>query len=241
MFVGAFSYADDVTLLAPTNMALKAMLNTCTEFAASHNLLFNASKTKCMYFNGPRSQAHGVVEFICTAIDFVDRAELLGVSICCDVKDRNINGSVQKFNSKVNSVLYDFKDIPCDVKTRLLDTYCLDLYGSQLWNYSKHDVNQFYVAWRKTIRRLWKISNTTHCNLLSSINSSEPIVYKLCAKFIWSCLNSHNCVIKNIALSVKSSSSSDFGDNYRYRSYKYNIGIHVWNLPLCKLYKCFDI
>ena len=23
--------------------------------------------------------------------------------------------------------------IPCDVKTRLLDTYCLDLYGSQLW------------------------------------------------------------------------------------------------------------
>ena len=113
-----------------------------------------------------------------------------------------------------------------------------------MWNYSKHDVNQFYVAWRKTFRRLWKIPNTTNCNLLSSINSSEPIVFKLekrCAKFIWSCLNSHNCVVKNIALSAKSSSSSDFGDNYRYLSYKYNIGIHVWNLPLCKLYKCFDI
>ena len=95
MFVGAFSYADDVTLLAPTNMALKVMLNTCTEFAASHNLLFNASKTKCMYFNGPRSQEHGVVEFMGT--DFVDRTELLGVSICCDVNDRNINGSVQEF------------------------------------------------------------------------------------------------------------------------------------------------
>ena len=113
MFVWAFSYADDVTLLAPTNMALKAMLNTCTEFAALHNLLFNASKTKSMYFNGPRSQAHGVVEFMGTAIDCVDRAELLGVSVCRDVKDRNINGSVQKFYSKVNSVLYDFKDIPC--------------------------------------------------------------------------------------------------------------------------------
>ena len=57
-------------------------------------------------------------------------------------------------------------------------------------------------------------------------------------KIYWSCLNSHNCVI---ALSAKSSSSSDFGDNYRYLSYKYNIGIHVWILPLCKLYKCFDI
>ena len=113
------------------------MLNTCTEFAASHNLLFNASKTKRMHFNGPRSQAHGDVEFMGTAIDFVDRAELLRVSICCDVKDRNINGSVLKFYCKVNNVLYDFKDIPCDVKTRWLDTYCLDLYGPQLWNYSK--------------------------------------------------------------------------------------------------------
>ena len=37
MFVGTFIYADDVTLLAPTSMALKAMLSTCTDFAASHN------------------------------------------------------------------------------------------------------------------------------------------------------------------------------------------------------------
>ena len=49
MFVGALIYADDVTLLTPTSMALKAMFNTCTNYAASHNLLFNASKTKCMY------------------------------------------------------------------------------------------------------------------------------------------------------------------------------------------------
>ena len=33
-------YADDVTLLAPTSMALKAMLNTCTDCADSHNFPF---------------------------------------------------------------------------------------------------------------------------------------------------------------------------------------------------------
>ena len=42
-------------------------------------------------------------------------------------------------------------------------------------------------------------------------------------------------------MSARSSRSSDFIDNYRYLSYKYNLGIHVWNLPLCKLYKCFDL
>ena len=82
MFVGAFSCADDVTLLAPTNMTLKILLNTCTEFAASHNCYYlNASKTKCLYLNGPRSQAPDIVELMCTEIDFVDNAELLRASI----------------------------------------------------------------------------------------------------------------------------------------------------------------
>ena len=49
------------------------------------------------------------------------------------------------FYCKVNSVLCDFIDIPYDVKIRLLGTYCLNLYGSQLWNYSKHDVNHFML------------------------------------------------------------------------------------------------
>ena len=40
------------------------------------------------------------------------------------------------------------------------------------------------------MRRLWKLPNTTHCKLLSTINSSLPIeiaLEKRCAKFIHSC------------------------------------------------------
>ena len=96
----------------------------------------------------------------------------------------------------------------------------------------------FFTVWRKSIRRLWKIPNTTHCNLLSSMNSSVLIAINLqrkCAKFIWSCLNSDNYIVKTIAKSAKCSSVSNFGDNYRYK-----IGNHVWDSPLCKLHKCFD-
>ena len=219
------------------------MLSICTDFAASHNLLFNASKTKCMYFNDAGSQLQNTAKFMGRPIEYVDCTDILGVSVTSRIKERNVNSSVQKFYCRVNSVLYDFKDIPCDVKAKLLDSYCLDVYGSQLWNYSKHDVDMFFTAWRKSIRRLWKIPNTTHCNLLSSINSSVPIVINLerrCAKFIWSCLNSDNSIVKTIANSAKCSSVSNFGDNYRYLSYKYKIGNHVWNSPLCKLLKCFD-
>ena len=84
--------------------------------------------------------------------------------------------------------------------------------NNELWNYSKHDVDMFLTAWRKSIRRLWKISNTTHCNLLSSINSSVPIAINLerrCTKFIWSCLNIDNSIVKTIANSAKCSSVSN--------------------------------
>ena len=145
MFVGAFIYADDVTLLAPTSMALKAMLSICTDFAASHNLLFNASKTKCMYFNDAGSQLQNTAKFMGRPIEYVDCTDILGVSVTSRIKERNVNSSVQKFYCRVNSVLYDFKDIPCDVKAKLLDSYCLDVYGSQLWNYSKHDVDMFLL------------------------------------------------------------------------------------------------
>ena len=120
MFVGAFIYADDVTLLAPTSMALKAMLSTCTYFATSHNLLFNASKMKCMYFNDADSQLQNTVKFMGRPIEYVDNTDLLGVSVTSRIKERNLNSSVQKFLCRVNSVLYDFKNIPCDVKLNCL-------------------------------------------------------------------------------------------------------------------------
>ena len=51
MFVGAFIYADDITTLSPTITSLNKMLDTCKQYADDVNLTFNASKTKCMYFD----------------------------------------------------------------------------------------------------------------------------------------------------------------------------------------------
>ena len=56
----------------------------------------------------------------------------------------------------------------------------------------------------------------------------------MCAKFIWSCLNSDNSIVKTIAKSAKCSSVLNFIDNYRYLSYNYKIGNHVWDPPLRK-------
>ena len=49
-------------------------------------------------------------------------------------RERAVNSSVQKFYCMVISVLYDFKDIPCAVKAKLFESYCLGVYGSHFWN-----------------------------------------------------------------------------------------------------------
>ena len=98
------------------------MLNACTDFAASHNLLFIASKTKCMYFNDAGSQLQNTIKFLDRPIKYVDSTDLLGVFVTSRIREKNVNSSVQKFYCRVNSVLYDFKDIPCDVKPNLLDS-----------------------------------------------------------------------------------------------------------------------
>ena len=83
-----------------------------------------------------------------------------------------------------------------------------------------------FVAWHKVVRKLQKLPNMTHCNFLSTINSSLPIEIafeKRCAKVIHSCLNSNNLIIKTTSISAITTHRSQFGDNYRYICYKYQI------------------
>ena len=84
-FVGAFIYADDVTLLASTSTALNAMLETFFNFARDFDLQFNSSKTKRMYFSKNNKDAHDNNYFMNTPIEFMKSTQLLGVHISNDI------------------------------------------------------------------------------------------------------------------------------------------------------------
>jgi hypothetical protein len=49
-FMGAFAYADDATLLAPSKSALKYMLREVNQFSNEYNVLFNPGKSKLLVF-----------------------------------------------------------------------------------------------------------------------------------------------------------------------------------------------
>ena len=56
LFAGAFFYADDLIILAPTRQALQEMLTICEDYATQHNMIFSVnedpkkSKSKCIFF-----------------------------------------------------------------------------------------------------------------------------------------------------------------------------------------------
>ena len=73
-FVGCFIYADDITLLAPSHDALNNMLDVCREYAEVCDILFNATKTKCMFFDRTHSTLFDkYIQFMGTPIGFVDK------------------------------------------------------------------------------------------------------------------------------------------------------------------------
>ena len=50
MLCGAFMYADDVILLAPTLLSLRIMLDVCRQFYDDYDVKFNSSKSRLLFF-----------------------------------------------------------------------------------------------------------------------------------------------------------------------------------------------
>ena len=45
VFFGCFIYADDIIILSPTLCGLQEMLNVCTWYSRSHDIVFNSKKS----------------------------------------------------------------------------------------------------------------------------------------------------------------------------------------------------
>ena len=90
---------------------------------------------------------------------------------------------ISEFMSKVNMVKYHFSGLPVNQIYSLFKTYCMPLYGSQLWDLDNISVERFYVTWRKAIRYLLNIPYSTHCSLLPLICDDMEIKCQIFSRF----------------------------------------------------------
>ena len=133
---------------------------------------------------------------------------------------------VTDLQRKVNVLMCNFKFTNSDVLNCLFKTYCMPLYGSVLWDLTDTNCERFYTAWRKAIRRVWKISPQTHCVLLPLICDDKPIEVQMCnrfLKFYQSLIKSDNSTIKVLLRHAIDGSGSSVANSINLLWHRYNI------------------
>ena len=123
----------------------------------------------------------------------------------------------------------------CDSETldRLHKTYCIHIYGCELWNLSCNYINGYKVAWRKNKRRIWNASPRTHNNFVSIVtNNIDALIETRMVRFIFNSINHSHNTCKNILRVKLLSVNFTFAANYQYLSYKYGLIEADWLTPL---------
>ena len=236
-FLRVFGYADDLTLLCPTLSGLQEMLNVCEDFAKDYNILFNASKSKLMYFGKNNLNCENL---LCmsngSSIEFVEQCVHLGTKIYSDISKKNIDNATNDLYMRTNNLMADFSYAQSSALSVLYNSYCMNVYESQLWCFNDYkSVECFYIAWRKTIRRIWRLDKRTHNVLINLINRCLPInliLEKRCVKYIWNLFNSSHELHKTIVRNCFYNKGSTLAENIRYLMYKYDITINDWHQSL---------
>ena len=225
-FCGGFGYADDVTLLAPTRNSLKCLLSECISFAKEFDLLFNVDKSKYLIFDKSPGDVNGNIVFDGINLCNVDKDFHLGNVLGKSVNKDRIFTTVSDFYRRFNLFYSSFSDVNTSVKYLLFKTYCMPLYGSQLWDFSSKDCQLFYIAWRKAVRRLLGIDNKTHNHLLHLLCDDAPVdvqLHKRFMKFFHKAINSTNFYTNLCARLALNGSHSAVANSLTFVSFKYQL------------------
>jgi hypothetical protein len=207
-FVGALAYADDIVLLAPSASALRIMLAICDDYANEYCISFNANKSKCLVVL-PRTRRF-LSDYIkkCTfyvgdnPIEYVDSFAHLGHVISNQLTDNDdILKRRSDFVGQANNVLCFFSKLSPCVKYRLFQSYCMSLYGCELWLLGNEQINDLCVAWRKSLRRIWGLPFKSHCYLLPLLSQCLPLADEICRRslhFIKVCYNNDSSLVRAV-------------------------------------------
>ena len=226
VFMGCFSYADDVALVAPSMTALRCMLQVADEFADEYSIKFNVDKYQFLPFEyGIKGKVTGILHknmFIKSELKAYHLGNLIGQGN----EPFNVMDVISKFNVSFNGVLSNFKWCRSETKYKLFKSFCMPLYGSVLWDYSGKHVLKFFTQWRKCIRVLWGLPSRTHSCLLPIICNDYPIevqLHKRVLKFVRNLENSENKCVKLCFDLMSNGSGSSVSRSLHYIVSLYNI------------------
>ena len=129
-------HTDDICIVFLSLSGLQQLLNICNGYCELHDLTFNAKKFMCMYFSIDINKNCGLpVIYLGNCVcQFVKEVKYSVVMIHSFMKTTfDVARQTRKFYMQANLLLRNFRYCSDDVKCTLFQSYCTDMYCSQLW------------------------------------------------------------------------------------------------------------
>jgi hypothetical protein len=152
----------------------------------AYNVKFNSSKCKYVYYdnNIGNNNEDMSISFNDIVIQSTKQEKHLGHVIGPNSMESLIQECTRDFYSKVNHVIAQISRANTQIKYKLFKSFCMPLYGCQIWDLSCKSIKSFYVAWRKCLRKLLQIPLRTHNALLHYICEDIPVDFQIFRRFI---------------------------------------------------------
>ena len=128
-----------------------------------------------------------------------DSETYLCVTLNSNITDRAITQTVCSFYQKSNHIITNYSMLDSFSRCKLRTSFCMSLYGSELWNYNSRYIEEFFVPWRKTMRKLFRLPYKTQNYIVCGI--TEDISIKLhcrVTKFMYSMMHTYIVIMTQL-------------------------------------------
>lgn len=166
------AYADDVVLLAPSIKGLQMLINEFHSEISNLKLTINIDKSTCIVFTPKRYDTPCMPSLYLgnDKLNVNETINYLGTIInsTLNAKQDIIRCRNSFFNS-FNSILRKFNSLTPDVLLFLFKTYCVHMYGANLWLNTagcSQVIRQFQIGYHKAIKKIYNVSSRESNHLI---------------------------------------------------------------------------
>ena len=146
-----------MSLLSPSPKGLQKVIDICEEYGKKYNITFNPKKSMCMCFTGKSLKIDHTPTLTINGniLQFVHKAKFLAVVVISDCSDNSdIARQLSGMSRRSNMLIRNFMTCSTDIKIKLFQSFCCNLYCAQLWYISnKAAVAKMRTAYNKGLHR----------------------------------------------------------------------------------------
>ena len=103
---------------------------------------------------------------------------------------------------QVNSVSFCLSKLNASVRYKLFQSYCMSIYGCELWSLTNDKIDDLCISWRRSLRRIFGLPYDTHCYILPLLGQYLPLFDEICSRslsFIKTCVQHKSKLIRAVA------------------------------------------